>query len=504
MRNIVFVSKIQTSEVFETSDVFMFRVKKMTKSIISWKTEQILEATKGELIFGDTQKIFSNISIDSRKITPDEIFAAIVGEVHDGHKFVSDVLNSGVRGVIINKNRVNDFSCTELKDKGIICIAVENTTKALGDLAAFHRKRLNIKVIAITGSNGKTTTREMTAAVVSQRFKTLTPQKNFNNEIGVPLTLFNLTASHECAVLELGMNHAGEIRRLTEICQPDIGVITNIGPAHIGMLGSMDAIMHAKGELLEKIKPGGTAVLNIDDQRVAALGNQCSEYGIKKFFYSKTQNPKAHIHAISIREERAGISFTLVLPEKNLPVRLELPGGFMVLNSLAAASIGYLMGLTAQEILQGLESFKPVQGRMNIRRTEKGTHIIDDTYNANLESVKAALSAFKSLKEDKRGIFVSGDMLELGEYSESMHRELGKAAAGSGIARLYAFGNFAENVAEGAISEGEMDSEYVVIGTKKEIIENLKKELKPDDWILVKGSRGMKMEDIVNALMIDC
>ncbi len=476
----------------------------MTKSIIPWKTEQILEAAKGELIFGDTQRIFSNISIDSRKIAPDEIFAAIVGEVHDGHKFASDVLNSGVKGVIINKNMVNDLSCTEWKDKEILCIAVENTTRALGDLAAFHRKRLNIKVVAITGSNGKTTTREMTASVVSQRFKTLTPQKNFNNEIGVPLTLFNLTTSHECAVLELGMNHAGEIRRLAEICQPDIGVITNIGPAHIGMLGSLDAIMHAKGELLEKIKPGGTAVLNLDDQRVAEIGNQCSEYGIKKIFYSKTQHPKSHIYADSIREDSTGTSFTLVLPEKNLPVRLELPGGFMVLNTLAAASVGYLMGLNAQEIIQGLESFKQVQGRMNIRRTEKGRYIIDDTYNANLDSMKAALSAFKSLRGDKRGVFVSGDMLELGEYSESMHRELGRTAAESGISRLYAFGNFAEDVAEGAVSDGGMDSGSVFVGTKKEIIENLKKELESDDSILVKGSRGMKMEEIVNQVMIDC
>jgi len=475
----------------------------MTKSIIPWKTEQILEAAKGELLFGDTQRIFSNISIDSRKITPDEIFVAIVGEVHDGHKFVSDVLNSGVKGAIINKNRVNDFSCAELKDKGILCIAVDNTTRALGDLAAFHRKRLNIKVVAVTGSNGKTTTREMTAAVLSQKFKTLTPQKNFNNEIGVPLTLFNLTASHECAVLELGMNHAGEIRRLAEICQPDIGVITNIGHAHIGMLGSLDAIMYAKGELLEKISHGGTAVLNIDDPRVAELGIRCAEYGIKKFFYSKNQNQKSHIYSDSIREDSTGTSFSLVLPEENIPVRLELPGGFMVLNTLAAASVGYLMGLTAQEILHGIESFKPVQGRMNIRITEKGTHIIDDTYNANLDSMKAALSAFKSLRGDKRGIFVSGDMLELGEYSESMHRELGMTAAGSGISRLYAFGNFAENVVDGAIKSG-IDSKSVFVGTKKEIIENLKKELESDDSILIKGSRGMKMEEIVNALMIDC
>jgi UDP-N-acetylmuramoyl-tripeptide--D-alanyl-D-alanine ligase len=461
---------------------------------ISWTTADILEATGGDLIEGDPQRSFSGVAIDSREISMDDLFVAIKGDVHDGHSFVGDVIKSGVRGVVVHRDKIDFFSQAEREGKSIVCVAVDDTTKALGDLAAFNRKRSSVSVVAITGSNGKTTTRAMTEAVVARRFRTLATVGNLNNEIGLPLTLLTLDNTHEKAVLELGMNRPGEIGRLAEICVPEIGVITNIGPAHLEGLGSIEGVMHAKGELLEKIKPGGTAVLNIDDPRVHQLSGKTSRDVLS---YGLSENAK--IRAIKIREEGSGISFELILPTERVVVGLKTFGTFMVTNALAAASVGHLMGLSAREIKAGLESFEPVRGRLNIFKTGNGIHVIDDTYNANPGSMGAAISTLTSLKAGERGIFVAGDMLELGSHSERLHRNIGSLAAESDIERLYITGEFAGSVAEGARDE-DMDPQKIFIGTKKEILADLSAWTRPGDWILSKGSRGMAMESIVEGL----
>ncbi len=466
---------------------------------IPWKTSEILEATKGNLLFGDMDKSFSGVSIDSRKISGDNLFVAIKGDNHDGHSFTRNVIENGVFGLIVNEDKAGDLPCPEWEEKGVICIAVKDTVKALGHLAAYNRKRSNVSVAAITGSNGKTSTRTMTVSVLSRRFNTLSAKGNYNNEIGVPLTLLNLSPNHEWAVLELGMNHPGEIGMLAEICAPDIGIITNIGPAHLEGVGSIEGVMRAKGELMGKIKPDGTAVLNADDSRVAQCGERSAARGVRNLFYSGTGNLESEIRALSVKEKGYETSFTLALPKESIPVTIGVPGSFMVSNALAAACAGYLAGLSASEISQGLESFKPVHRRMNILETGRGIHIIDDTYNANPDSMEAALTTLRSLKGSNRGIFVAGDMLELGEHSETMHKKTGSLAVRYSIAKLYAFGNFAEAVAEGAIAEG-MDSRDILTGTKKQIIKNLADLLEPGDWVLVKGSRGMKMEEIVEEL----
>ena len=462
---------------------------------ILWTTADILEATGGELICGDLNYGFSGISIDSRSILANELFVAIKGEVHDGHSFAEDVIRQGISGLVIDKEKVNDLSVHEWKKNKLICLAVNNTTKALGDLASFHRKRANVPVVAITGSNGKTTTREMTAAVVGQRFATLSSRGNFNNEIGLPLTLLKLNHGHKWAVVELGMNAPGEIARLGEICMPDIGVITNIGPAHLKGVGSIEGVMHAKGELLDKIKAGGTAVLNADDHRVLHLAGKTSANVI--FFGIADE---ATIRAESFIETDRGISFALVLPEETISIDLKTHGTFMVSNALAAASVGYKLGLSAKEIKTGLEDFKPVGGRMNILHTGRGINLIDDTYNANPGSMEAALKTLTTLKKNNRGIFIIGDMFELGKHAEQMHEEIGALAAGSGISMLYATGEFAKSVANGAIHGG-MESKNIFIGEKKEILDDLPGHLKSGDWVLVKGSRGMRMEEIVERLM---
>ena len=459
-----------------------------------WTAAEILEATKGDLLCGDIKHIFSGISIDSRKISTDDLFIAIKGNVYDGHSFASDVIGQGVHGLIISKNKTGDLPGTKWQKNGIVCVAVDNTTKALGDLASFNRKRSNVSVVAITGSNGKTTTRGMTSAVVARRFCTLSTSGNFNNEIGLPLTLLRLGYRHEWAVLELGMNRPGEIGRLAEICLPDIGVITNIGPAHLEGLGSIEGVMHAKSELLEKIKPNGTAVLNADDPKVLQIAHKTGK-NVLLFGLSKD----AMISAVDIKKKGVGISFTLILPEQSISVELGIPGNFMVSNALAAASVGYLLGLSPAEIKDGLENFKAAKGRMNILKTSRGIHIIDDTYNANPDSMEAAIKTLMSLKGDKRGVFVAGDMFELGKHAEYMHKKLGMLSARSGIAKLYVTGKFAERVASGALDEG-MGSRDIFTGSKEEIVKDLKEMLRPGDWILVKGSRTTCMEKVVEGL----
>jgi UDP-N-acetylmuramoyl-tripeptide--D-alanyl-D-alanine ligase len=461
---------------------------------ISWTSTDLLEASQGDLLGGNASQSFTGISIDSRNITTNEVFVAIKGDVHDGHRFAEDVIRQGVKGIVINKDTARQLPCHQWEKEGIFCIAVNDTTKTLGDLACFHRKRTGVKVVAITGSNGKTTTREMTASVVAKRFNTLSSSKNFNNAIGLPLTLFKLNSHHQWAVVELGMNAPGEIDRLAEICLPNIGVITNIGPAHLEGVGSIEGVMNAKGELLGRIKPDGIAVLNADDPRVVKLAEKTS---INVIFFGNSKT--ARIRAQRVKANDLENVFTLVMPEERISVKLGIPGVFMVSNALAAAAVGYQLGLSAQEIKTGLESFKPAGGRMQIIQTSSGVHIIDDTYNANPGSVEAAVKTLMAVKKNSRGVLVIGDMFELGKHAESMHKKIGALSARSGIERLYATGPFAETVAAGA-RDKDMDPHNIFTGSKEQILDALTRWLKPNDWVLVKGSRAMGMEEIVQGL----
>jgi UDP-N-acetylmuramoyl-tripeptide--D-alanyl-D-alanine ligase len=459
-----------------------------------WTVNEILKATGGELICGDEKQRFETVSIDSRTISADDVFVAIVGDVHDGHRFINNVLKQGAVGLIVNNQKAKDLPISEWQTQNVACVAVADTTRALGDLAAFHRLRTDVSVIAITGSNGKTTTRQMTAAVIAKKFITLSTVKNYNNQIGVPLTLLRLVPEHKWAVVELGTNSPGEIARLAQICAPDIGVITNIGPAHLEGLGSLDGVMREKGQLIEHLKAAGKAVLNADDRRVYKLATQT-----KKEVLLFGQSKNARIRATAVKEKTAGISFSLDLPEESLRVDLKVAGQFMVINALAAAAVGHLLGLSAEDIKAGLEKFEPAWGRMNIFQTANGIHIIDDTYNANPDSMRAAITTLKSLRTNNRSILVAGDMLELGEQSEPLHRQVGAWAAAAGINQLWVTGDFAGAVIAGAKDAG-MKDEHIFSGSQERVLVELQKSLKPGDWVLVKGSRGARMEDVVKGL----
>jgi len=461
---------------------------------LNWTTSQIIEATGGQLLNDSAQRSFTGVSIDSRLIKPDELFVAIKGQNHDGHNFIKAAIRKGGCGFVVASEKIKQLSVSvsDLKSAAITVVAVEDTTAALGDLAAFNRQRVNLPLIAITGSNGKTTTRSMTAAVLSRRFNALVPQASFNNEIGVPLTLLRLNHQHECIILELGMNHSGEIRRLARLCLPDVGVITNIGPAHLEGLGTLENIAKAKGELLSEIKSSGTAVLNADDHRLMNLAKNAPT----KTLLFGSASSLAQIRAKEIKTLEGLTIFTLIFPSQEIRVKLNTPGAFMVSNALAAASVGYQMGIPLVEIKNGLETFKPVKGRMRLFTTADGIHIIDDTYNANPRSMQAAINTLASLRGNKRAVLVIGDMLELGRHATSLHSKIGALAGRKNLARLYITGEFASVVARSAHEEG-FQASSIIIGSRSRIIKDLKNWLKQDDWILVKGSRAMGMEKIV-------
>ncbi len=461
---------------------------------LAWTLADILKATGGELLSGDLMQGFENISIDSRDIRAQDVFVAIAGDVHDGHTFVNDVVQQGVSGLIVSREKSADLPIADWQTRQIACVAVADTTRALGDLAAFHRSRTDVPLTAITGSNGKTTTRQMTAQVVAQKYNTLATIGNYNNQIGVPLTLLRLSGEYEQAVVEVGTNSPGEIARLAQVCAPNIGVVTNVGPAHLEGLGSLDGVMREKEQLIEYLKAGGKAVLNADDRRVYQMASR-TERQVLLFGLSKN----AAIRATAVNERTGGTSFTLHLPDGQLAVTLSVPGQFMVLNALAAAAVGHLLELSAEEIKAGLESFEPVWGRMDIFQTANGIHIIDDTYNANPESMKAAITTLRTLRRNNRSLFVAGDMLELGDQSEALHKQVGAWAAAANIEKLLVTGEFASAVAAGAIN-AKMKPADIFTGTQDEIIDTLKQSLKSGDWVLIKGSRGARMETVVKEI----
>jgi UDP-N-acetylmuramoyl-tripeptide--D-alanyl-D-alanine ligase len=462
---------------------------------IPWTVSEILDATHGILTTGNREEIFSGISIDSRNVTVNNLFVAIRGEKHDGHSFIQDVAQKGVKGFVISEPEAAKLIHKNDPFQKLVFIMVQDTIKALGDLASFNRTRSKIFVVAITGSNGKTTTQKMVTAVVRRRFSTLASQGNFNNQIGLPLTLLNLSSEHRWAVLEMGANHPGEIATLAGICRPDIGVVTNVGPAHLEGFGSLDGVASAKGELFDHMASNGVAVLNAEDKRVVSMAERALG---KVLFYGTSK--KAHIRASSIVEQNRGTSFILELPEEQVTIHIKIPGAFMVFNALAAASVGYQIGLNAAEIKAALENdFEPAQARMNILEIKNGIHLIDDTYNANPDSMVGALKTLNSLKGKNRSVFVAGDMFELGEHAAVLHEKIGQIVADTKVSRLYAVGSHAGKVAEGAISRG-MLKENIFLGTKEEILTDLNKWLRTGDWVLVKGSRGMGMEQVVKGL----
>jgi UDP-N-acetylmuramoyl-tripeptide--D-alanyl-D-alanine ligase len=461
---------------------------------MQWSIADLVRATGGRVRYRGDDLIFDGIGIDSRTVRAQMVFVALHGENHDGHGFIDQVVAQGIRGIVVAQAARVPLNHDAWREQGVTCLEVEDTLSALGALAAYQRSRFAIPVVAITGSNGKTTTRRMTTRVMEQKYRVLATRGNLNNEIGLPLTLFNLSATHQVAVVELGMNHTGEINRLGAICRPNIGMVTNVGPAHLEFLGSMDAVAKAKEELLGHIEMQGHVVLNRDDPYVFAMASRAR---CETTFFGL--HAEAHVRAEAIETRSRGTAFTLVLPAERVPVQLNVTGRYMVSNALAAAAVGHLAEIEGAQIKAALEAFHPVEGRLVPLELQNGVRLIDDTYNANPASMAAAFESFAELKGPGRGYLVLGDMLELGDQAAQLHQQVGELAAQSRPVGIYIFGQHAGSVMQGARSAG-MSQKLLFSGSKREIVADLMRQLVAGDWVLVKGSRGSAMETVVEAI----
>lgn len=449
---------------------------------------EIAKALSGELVQGDAGKFFDRVSTDTRQITEGDLFIALSGERFDAHDFVDRAISGGAGGLIVSR-RVETGSW-----EGPV-ILVSDTLKGLQDLARYNRCQFKGVVVGVTGSNGKTSTKDMISSVLEQKFQTLKTQGNFNNHIGLPLTLLKLDDSFGAAVLEMGMRGLGEIDLLASITKPDGAVITNIGETHIERLGSVSNIARAKGEILDHIEPSGFAVLNGDDENVRRQAERCRG----KIIYYGTEGSKA-ISASDISTSGGKSTvFTLTTPGGSIEVNMPVPGKHNVLNALAAAGVGLEAGLDLQEIKNGLERAVLTGMRLEIIEGQKAT-IIDDTYNANPASVKAALQILADVGKGCRKVAILGDMYELGLRAAAGHREVGAEAAAIKVDILITVGKLASDIALGATFTNEPPAEIISLNTNTEVKKYLHKIIRPGDVVLVKGSRGMKLEEIVHEL----
>ena len=467
--------------------------------------KEILEAVGGQLLGNiDAENTFVvNVQTDSRKAAAGDLFVAIVGERMDGHRFVQGAMEAGAEGCLVS-------TAPDSIPEGKFCVMVPDTAKAMGDLAAYYRRKLGLPVVAVTGSVGKTTTKDMVASVLSSRFRTLKTAGNLNNHLGLPMTVFRLTAEDEIAVLEMGMNHLGEIDYLVRIAQPDVAVITNVGDAHIGNLGSRENILRAKCEIFHGLKKGGTAVLNGDDALLTTLkpgADRVADPGTGEFneMYAGIDAGGFTFHWVG---ESEGCDYRAVNIEDTLPdeVRceaqtpagtfvVEIPslGRHMIYPAMTAAAVGQYFGLSDREIADGIANFKATRMRMDVEKLENGVILYNDTYNANPQSMKAALGILANAPAARK-VAVVGDMLELEPFAERLHREVGEYAAELPIDTLVTVGTRAGWLAEAAL-EGDME-DVRPCQDKEEARKVLAELIAPDTAFLFKASRGMALEEL--------
>ncbi len=449
--------------------------------------QEVVRALHGALVGGDLGVPVTGVSIDSRSLEVGEAFFAIRGYRLDGHAFVGDAAARGASCLVVH----------HLPDEiplHVPVILVEDTTRALGRLALFHRNRFSVPVVAVTGSNGKTTTKEMVAAILAGLGPVLKSEASFNNQWGLPLTLLRLRSEHQAVALELGANQHGEIATLAGIARPSVGIVTTVAAAHTEFFGSLEEVQREKSSLVRAIPPEGCVILNGDDARVREMvsGARCPV-----LFYG--MSAEADVRALGpIDETVDGVSFTLAIRGVRSPVRLAFAGRHNVLNALAGAAAGTALGLALPQIVEGLERARPLKGRCVWRRAG-AVRILDDTYNANPAAVQAALAVLARARGAGRILVALGDMLELGETAEAAHRDVGRKVAQLGAVEFVGVGPLARHAVAAAREAGLSESHHAE--TTEDAVALLLKRLAPGDYLLVKGSRGMRMERVVDALV---
>lgn len=453
--------------------------------------ELIAQACNGKLfcLKEDRQREVTGAVIDSRKVEYHNLFFAVRGERTDGHHYIGQVFDKGALVVVCEEEPEEQY-----RDRNYIL--VENSLTALREIAEYYRTCIKAIVVGITGSVGKTTTKEFIAATLSQKFHVLKTEGNFNNEIGLPLTILRIREEHEVAVVEMGINHFGEMRRLSKVAKPDIAVITNIGQCHLEFLGSREGILKAKSEIFEFMNPAGTVCLNGDDDCLATIQkvNECEiiRFGLK----TGHQIIAEHITPRGL----LGSSARIVTAEGSFDVSIPLSGQHMVYNALAATAVGKTLGLSHQEIIEGIAMVKALGGRNNIIQTERYI-IIDDCYNANPVSMKAALDLLSI--SDSRKVAILGDMGELGENVAALHREIGYYLVQKGIDLVICAGEYAKEIFSAALEKKEemklaINCHYY--SDKEEMLKNLTDLLQNGDSILVKASHFMEFDKVVEKL----
>jgi UDP-N-acetylmuramoyl-tripeptide--D-alanyl-D-alanine ligase len=460
---------------------------------VIWKLSDVLLATGGRFVSGPAKATFAHVSTDTRTIQQGDLFLALSGANFDGAEFALEAVRKGAGGIIVET----------LPDEAVdvTVIQVDDTLRALGDLAAYRRAAVSdLKVVAITGSSGKTTVKEMTAAIMGQEFNVLKTKGNFNNLIGMPLSLLPVDNGHDVAVLEMGMNRPGEIARMAEIADPDIACIVNIQAAHLSGLGSVEGVARAKGELFRGCHSWAKICVNYDDKMVRGLARKIHQEQI-----SYGRNSKAFIRATHVKNMgEEGMTFTLHIGSERLRIQIGVMGEHNVSNALAATAIAHAAGLEMGQIVEGLEKFKAFDKRLQIIDIG-GLKIINDCYNANPASMMAAFDTVQAIRGTHKTIAILGDMLELGEESEKAHRRLGEMVACKGFDYLLVYGEYAKIVAQGAMDASMALRQVHRLPDKEAILQTIfecmeEKTFGKGDYFLVKGSRGMCMEKIVEGL----
>jgi UDP-N-acetylmuramoyl-tripeptide--D-alanyl-D-alanine ligase len=449
--------------------------------------QEVLQATAGRRALPGAARIYEGISTDTRKPCSGCLFVALRGERFDAHEFLAQAAAEGAAGAIVERGRNRAPT-----PGGFAIYEVDDTLAALGALARFHRLRFRIPVGAITGSNGKTTAKEMTHAILATRGPALKSEGNLNNEVGLPLTLLRMGGDHVAVAVEMGMNHPGEIARLTAIALPNAGLITTIQPAHLLGLGSLEAIAAAKGELFRGLQRGATAVVNLDDPNVVA---QAQALDSSRITFGRAEGADVRLLRIESRGS-GGLSVALGFGGRDYAVRLAFVGEHNAQNAAAAFALAAALGYSPEECVRGLESARPQAHRLNLVPAPTGITILDDSYNANPSSMTAALTTLRSLAGSGRAVAVLGDMLELGPAETREHRAIGELASRS--AEVLAF--FGPRSREAHRAAAALASNCAHFEELDRLLDWLRPKLQRGDLVLVKGSRGMRLERVVQRL----
>ena len=443
---------------------------------------QIVQLAGASLSSGDGTVVINKVSTDSRTIKPGELFVALRGENFEGHNFVEAAAKAGATSALVDLNWAGNVP------NNFALVRAADTLRAYQALAGNYRRSLALKVLAITGSNGKTSTKDFAASVLARKFQVTKTEGNFNNHVGLPRTILEATSEDEVAVWELGMNHPGEIAALSKIAAPDAAIITNIGVAHIEFMGSREAIAMEKGALAEAIEPQGTVILNADDSFSEGIAARTRA----KVILAGTTD--GAVRAIEIRQSADGSEFTIVEGAHRCRAQLPVAGLHMVQNALLAVAAGRAFGLSIEECAAGLAAAPLTKARLQIKQIG-GVQFLDDSYNANPDSVKAALRTLVELDTDGKRIAVLGEMRELGGESERGHREVGETAATLGVNQLITIGEMAELIAEGARAAGL--HKVSSAPSTAEAAKLLGEIAKPGDLVLIKGSRAARTEEVI-------